>query len=362
MNPDNTDKSGDLPANAQDNTSQIPPAAPWSPTTDTPQSPQPVDTAPTTQTAPSVQPISSASPAATLAANEAPVMPGALQPSGMQSPAGGSLESSQQAVPSAPQPLSQPISESPPIAVHDTSQAPSTVPEVQTSPLTKSTKVGMPKKVINGFVGSFGAVVGRFKKMKGKQRIIILAAAVLAIALAVFGIMQLFSSSNVGPLIDDTKTGVSFKRPKNWTFTKEEDGLMYFTKDGQDISKANLGLIVSRQDLGMQFTSLSEDNKVSVKQSFTSGFSSKEAFANDECEEIKSVSSTETTQTGYDLVFRVEAECAKLKGSENGGRVKMFIGWTKNDLHVVGVVADSGTWDADAKKLDAILTSIKPQQ
>lgn len=252
-------------------------------------------------------------------------------------------------------------------------------PTVQTVPVPQSSVQPTTEQHKN--MGVFGDILHRGNGAKALPKKIALAvSAALVIALLLFGISKLFSGSKIGALVPETQDSVAFMRPSKWERVSDEnqnsgegsdsvlgdqtDGLTYFTEGGKTINETevNRGMIVSTQNIGVRYNSLSEENKANIRKSFETEFSGKESFSNEQCEEVNNIQSNELAQDGYDIAFQVTAECNKLKNGKSGGRIKMFVGWTAAELHVVGVVADTPTWDANAKTLNEILSSIRPAQ
>ncbi len=204
-------------------------------------------------------------------------------------------------------------------------------------------------------------VLSAFKKSSRRKKLITLAIVLAVAGLLVFGMVKVFSDGKVSGLVSDSKNKIGFMRPENWQESKEEDGLTYYTENGIAEADVSRGMILGVQKLGIRYNSLTEDNKANIRKSFQDEFSSSESFSNDQCSEIGNVQTEELVREGYDLAFKVDADCTKLKNGNTGGTIKMFVGWSDVDLHVVGVVADNPTWNAEGSELDTILTSIKPE-
>ncbi len=208
-------------------------------------------------------------------------------------------------------------------------------------------------------IKSFFSKLGR---MSLKKKSAVLLFVIVLSGGAVFGLTQLFSEGTIAALQADSKNAIGFLRPKNWQQSKEENGLTYYTENGIASVDVNRGMILGVQKLGIKYDSLSDSNKTNIRKSFEDEFSGKESFSNDQCAQVANVQTTELDQEGYELAFKVDADCTKLKNGETGGKIKMFVGWSDVNLHVVGVVADTPTWNAEGAELDNILTSIKPDK
>lgn len=258
-----------------------------------------------------------------------------------------------------------PEAEATTVAQHPTSEPIKQDPE-QTSSLEENTTVVEPIPAIAPSIGvakpsRIVGLTGAFKKSSRKKKIVILAIALMLIGLLVFGTTRVFSGGKVAGLVSDSKNKIAFLRPENWQQSKEEDGLTYYTENGVAEADVSRGMVLGVQKLGIRYSSLTDDNKANIRKSFQDEFSSSESFSNDQCSEVGNVQTEELVREGYDLAFKVDADCTKLKNGNTGGTIKMFVGWSDVDLHVVGVVADTPTWNAEGKELDTILSSIKPE-
>jgi len=168
------------------------------------------------------------------------------------------------------------------------------------------------------------------------------------------------SSLSVSDLVDESEEGIDFKRPESWIKVDSEDADIAYTEDGKNSDDADQGLLITTESLGIDYSTLTDEQKASLGDEFEKQFSNPETLKSGNCEEIGTVTTAEEPKDGYDTSFTVDAECTKFTGRAAQARIKLVVGVAGDDLHLAVVVALSETWDKSGEALDGIIASIRP--
>jgi len=296
-------------------------------------------------------PVAAIKPPSDPLATEEPVP--AVDPISSSNPV-PSIATSDPAATQSPDPLAQPMAQQPaPAAV-----APQAQPLQQPLPVDASQSGAQPQRHNMGVFGDVSPTSNKQKTMKG---LVALAVLVLVVAGGFFIVRGLTDSGRVGKLVDDSVDDVGFVRPESWLRTERDDGIIFFAEEeGADLDKLDLGLLVSKADTGIEYSSLSDTDKETIKTGYETQFSGDSSFGNDACGEVTGTASTEVQREGYDLAFILETTCSELVGKGVGGVVKLLLGWQNSEIHIVGIVANNDIWSSDGAKLDEILASVRP--
>jgi len=163
-------------------------------------------------------------------------------------------------------------------------------------------------------------------------------------------------------LVEESESGISFKRPSQWekVNSSDDDIDVAYTQGGESLDDSDQGMLLSSEDLGINYSELTDEQKDLISDSFQTQFSDPEALQNGSCQKIGNVVSAEKEQDGYDVGFSVEATCEEFSDKNVQATIKMFIGIKDEAIQIVGVLADNGTWEQSSEALDEILASVKP--
>lgn len=160
-------------------------------------------------------------------------------------------------------------------------------------------------------------------------------------------------------LTSDSYSGVSFDRPEQWLEKDYEEGKA-FVLEGQEVDKADQGLLVLTQDIGVDYSQLNEAQQQLLSDGFKDELSKPETLEDDGCKSVADFSANTTTQEGYDVAFLVEATCTEFQDSAQEGRLKYIIGISGSQLHGLSVVGLSELWDTSEEALNTVLRSMAP--
>lgn len=205
------------------------------------------------------------------------------------------------------------------------------------------------------------------KTRGGNMRLIriVLAVVISLVVLSGGGLLlkdTLFSGSKikVGDLVDDSAESVSFKRPKNWTESKDDDfdGTVY-TENGASTDDTDQALFVGSDSLPLDYDTLSDAQKESVFKAFEGEYSSSSAFESDSCKEASTPKVTKISQKNYTDAFQIEVTCEKFSKRNLKAQLKAVYGLKGKKVDLVMVVAVDKTWDKSGDALNEILTTFK---
>ncbi len=194
-----------------------------------------------------------------------------------------------------------------------------------------------------------------------------LVAALVVLGAIAFGVLFIFNSSAAvevtsEDLVTETEGGITFKRPMQWQKIDPQDvGINYaYTENGNSLGNSNHAMLISRDDLGLNYDELTDAQKTILEESFETQFSSTESLQNGSCTEVGSISNEKREQAGYDFALIVEATCNKFENRAVEATLKLLIGIDNEKFDIVGVSAINETWEKSGAALDEILASVMP--
>jgi len=202
------------------------------------------------------------------------------------------------------------------------------------------------------------------KMLKNKNNLVV---GVIAFIVLFGGALYLLSDKGLSEsdLVVKTKSGVEFKVPDQWQIADNDDDdvVVAYTENGEDpkSEESDQGLIIGIDSLGVDYNSLSEEQKNIVAKSFDEQFSDPSQLENDGCEKIGDIDFDEVNQNGYDVAYLLEAECLELENRDGTSIMKVLIGIDGDTMHLVAVRAVSDAWDKNGKVFDVMLDSVKPE-
>ena len=207
--------------------------------------------------------------------------------------------------------------------------------------------------------GTTAASVKRKKLMKAMLIALVSIIAIVVVAVAVK--IALGGGGVLGKLTADTYDGISFQRPEAWVMS-EDDGVVYYAEEGADIAKINNGIVLDKQAIGIDITSLDDDEKSQVTETLKRQFSEigKASLASDTCSEPGDTSVEAVEVADYDLAFRVIVKCNNIININEGVTLNMLVGWHGSELQLLTVVATDSVMKNEAETLQKILDSVTP--
>jgi len=223
--------------------------------------------------------------------------------------------------------------------------------------------------------GTTAASVKRKKLMKAMLIALVSIIAIVVVAVAVK--IALGGGGVLGKLTADTYDGISFQRPEAWVMSEgdgisfqrpeawvmsEDDGVVYYAEEGADIAKINNGIVLDKQAIGIDITSLDDDEKSQVTETLKRQFSEigKASLASDTCSEPGDTSVEAVEVADYDLAFRVIVKCNNIININEGVTLNMLVGWHGSELQLLTVVATDSVMKNEAETLQKILDSVTP--
>ena len=205
------------------------------------------------------------------------------------------------------------------------------------------------------------------EKSTQKSQIIKVVIAVVA-ALGVLGLTSTFlrdtlytgSEIQVSDLVDERAEGISFKRPSQWQVAQDPEIEIVYTEDGKVLDDADQGLLLTSENLGVDYTALEPEQQEAFAANFQEQFSDASSLEDSGCTEVSSIETKTVEQAGYDTAFMVEAECSQFTGRNVEATLKMLFASDGEDMHIGAVLAINETWDKSQEALDAVIASITP--
>lgn len=193
--------------------------------------------------------------------------------------------------------------------------------------------------------------------------------AILASMLIAFGGFLLFKDSTVtgssiltSDLVDQTDSGFSFKKPKQWekVETNDQSVDVVYSEGGVDLNESNQGMLLSSENIDVNYNELLDSQKEIISESILEQYSDPKSLENETCQEISNISSNQKEQNGYDTAFIIEATCEKHSGRNLQATFKILIGIKGEQMQITGIVAINQTWEKSGEALNAILDSVQP--
>ena len=161
-------------------------------------------------------------------------------------------------------------------------------------------------------------------------------------------------------LVDESISGVTFKRPSQWLKVEDDSADAAFTENGIKVDEADEGELVSTESLGVDYTTLNDEQKKILSDGFAQQFANPESLQDGNCKKVENVNTAEVARENYDTSFTIEATCTELEGSEVNAKIEMIVAIKGDQMHLMALVALQSTWDSSGDALNEILASMNP--
>ncbi len=203
---------------------------------------------------------------------------------------------------------------------------------------------------------------GKSNKNKTIIIMIVLFLLVLIVGISSYAIVFNSNKSQISSsdLVQENDSGISFLRPSQWqkidVVTPGIDTA--YTDGGGTLENSDQGMLISSNDLGVNYNELQDSQKSQLFTTFKNQYSESKSLENGSCQEVSSVIVTESPQTNFNTSYNVTATCDKFTGRDLKATIKMLIGIKDDKIKLVGIIAKDKVWDKSGPALDEILKSV----
>ncbi len=198
---------------------------------------------------------------------------------------------------------------------------------------------------------------GGNKKKKNIKMAVFGVAGLVILSGLIFGIMTFLSSDKL-TLIEETESGITYKRPKQWFKVEEEKADIAYA-DTENKEESKQGMLIAKQPLGANYDSFSDSQKDLFAEGFKKGFSDSSSLESDNCKETKDVSITESDYSSYSTSFIIEAICTESTSLGEDAKIKMLVGVKGSDIQLSAIVATNENWDKNSEVYEEIFSSVE---
>lgn len=262
-----------------------------------------------------------------------------------------------QASPAEPMPAAPPVM--PPVN-----------PVAPAQPVMDSSQIGYvpPANPVAPVVPMTGAAGGKTKRSGRFSKLRIVLA--IIVGLGVFSGAGIFvkdtfftgSVIKTSDLVQETESGVTFKRPKQWAKTDSGAGDfdVAYTEGGLPIDQSDQGVAVVSGSIDLNYDSLTQSEKDVFFQSFKDSF--EKSTTGEKCKNISNLSFEKTSQPNYTDAYVVGYTCDAPTGRNAKGKFVMTIGLKGEKMNAVIVAAIDKTWNKSEAAFNEILNTFKPAE
>ncbi len=202
-----------------------------------------------------------------------------------------------------------------------------------------------------------------FSSKKFRILIVVIIAVFSFTGIGILAKDTLFSGSNIktSDLVEESANGVNFQRPKQWSKTEGKDYDVVFTEKGQPIDDSDQGMGVINENIGVDFETLTEDQKQQFNKALEEQFTDPNKFTGDGCDEVNKSEVNKVEHKNYPLAYKIEITCNKITGRNIKGVMVGMLGIKEKNMDIVVIVAVDKTWDKSSEAFNEILNNFSHQ-